>query len=65
LLKEQLSAEVLDLGAIQQYLNQYGPFDIDRAEQALEKLFSQGQRRDQHVTFYLNHIRNEQQKGEA
>jgi transposase InsO family protein len=65
LLKEQLSAEVLDLGAIQQYLNQYGPFDIDRAEQALEKLFSQGQRRDQHVTFYLNQIRNEQQKGEA
>ena len=65
LLEQQLSSDVLDLKATQQYLNQYGPFDIDRAEQTLEKLFSQGHKRDQHVTFYLEQIRTAQHGGEA
>jgi putative transposase len=65
LLKEQLSSDVLDLKATHQYLNQYGPFDVERAEQTLEKLFSQGHKRDQHVTFYLEHIRRSQHGGEA
>jgi len=65
LLEQQLSSDVLDLKATHQYLNQYGPFDIDRAEQTLEKLFSQGHKRDQHVTFYLEHIRTAQHGGQA
>lgn len=64
LLKERLATDVLDLSTTQQYLKQYGPFDIDQAEHTLERLFEQEQKQDQHVTFYLNEIRNAQHKGE-
>lgn len=64
LLSEQLSADVVDQSAVQDFLDRHGPFDPGRAEQTLEQLFERGEQRDRHVTFYLDAIRNAEQGDE-
>jgi putative transposase len=57
LLLEHMDAEAMDIGAAKNYLDRYGPFDLEVAESVLERLVSQYPR-DQHVSFYLEAIRN-------
>lgn len=61
LLTEQLSVNVVDQPVAQQYLARYGPFDPELAELTLEQLFERGERRDHHVTVYLDAIRSAEQ----
>lgn len=58
LLSEQLSGDVFDQRAVQDYLDRRGPFDREQAELTLEHLLERGEQRDRHVTFYLDAIRN-------
>jgi putative transposase len=57
LLVEHLDAEAVDLGAAKRFLDRHGPFDPERAEVVLARLLTQHPA-DQHVTFYLEAIRN-------
>jgi transposase len=57
LLTDRLDDGVADTAAVRDYLNRFGPFDPDLAERTLDALLGQGQRCDQHVTFYLDAIR--------
>jgi transposase InsO family protein len=57
LLVEHLDAEAVDIGTAKRFLDRHGPFDPERAEAVLERLLTQHPA-DQHVTFYLEAIRN-------
>jgi hypothetical protein len=57
LLEDGLDEGVADTAAVRDYLNRFGPFDPDLAERTLDALLDQGERRDQHVNFYLEAIR--------
>lgn len=56
LLVEHLDTEAVDIGTAKQYLDRHGPFDPERAEAVLERLLTQHPA-DQHVTFYLEAMR--------
>jgi len=58
LLAETLDEAVFDEAAIRDYLERYGPFDIERARSVLERMLADGGRPDHHVTLYLDAIRN-------
>jgi len=57
LLANTLQEAVFDEPAVREHLERFGPYDADRARQALERLFEQGGPRDQHITVYLDAIR--------
>ena len=57
ILVEHLDAEAVDIGTAKRFLDRHGPFDPERAEAVLERLLTQHPT-DQHVTFYLEAIRN-------
>lgn len=57
ILVEHLDAEAVDIGTAKRFLDRHGPFDPERAEAVLERLLIQHPA-DQHVTFYLEAIRN-------
>ena len=57
ILVEHLDAEAVDIGTAKRFLDRYGPFDPERAEAVLARLLTQHPA-DQHVTFYLEAIRN-------
>ncbi len=57
ILLEHLDAEAVDIGTATRFLDRHGPFDPERAEAVLERLLTQHPA-DQHVTFYLEAIRN-------
>jgi transposase InsO family protein len=58
LLAETLDEAVFDEAAIRDYLERYGPFDVERAQAVLERMLADGGRPDHHVTLYLDAIRN-------
>jgi hypothetical protein len=57
ILVEYLDPEAVDIGTAKRFLDRYGPFDPERAEVVLTRLLTQHPA-DQHVTFYLEAIRN-------
>jgi hypothetical protein len=57
LLVEHLDTEAMDINTAKRFLDRHGPFDPERAEPVLKRLLSQHPT-DQHVTFYLQAIRN-------
>ena len=59
LLEENLDVAVFNEGIVREYLNRFGPFDIERAGRTLgESLLEHGT--DHHVTFYLDLIKQKQ-----
>ena len=58
LLTEHLDQAVIDVGACRDYLDRYGPFDPERAEQTLQRLLGQ-MPNDQHIHLYLDAIRRD------
>ena len=63
LLIEHLHPAVIDVGACRGYLDRYGPFDPERAEQTLRRLLGQLPN-DQHIHLYLDAIRGDQNREE-
>ena len=63
LLTDRLEREVVDAAAVRDFLQRCGPFDTELAEQTIDQLFDQGERRDRHVLFYLEAIRKAAQGG--
>lgn len=61
-LADVLDPGVFDEPTIRTYLDRFGPFDPERASLTLASLTASGEPTDQHVTFYLDAIRD-QQKG--
>ncbi|MBN2194892.1 MAG: DDE-type integrase/transposase/recombinase [Polyangiaceae bacterium] len=64
LLTDKLDAGVVDSAAVRDFVDRFGPFDPDLAEQTLDDLLRGGQRRDLHVSVYLDAVR-EAAKGGA
>jgi hypothetical protein len=62
LLVDVLDPGVFDELSVRAYLDRFGPFDPQRAAVTLAALTDAGEPTDQHVTFYLDAIRD-QQKG--
>ena len=58
LLIERLDPAVIDVAAARGYLDRYGPFDPERAEQTLDHLLCQLPA-DQHIQLYLDAIRDD------
>ena len=63
LLAERLDPQVFDEHAIRDFLDRYGPFDVEDAERILEQTFEQGPW-DQHVSCYLDAILTYTKQGE-
>ena len=59
LLVEHLDPAVINIGACGEYLDRYGPFDAEQAEETLARLLIQLPN-DQHVHLYLDAIRKDQ-----
>ena len=59
LLVEHIDPAVIDVAAARSYLDRYGPFDPERAEQTLRRLLTQLPN-DQHIDLYLDAIRGDQ-----
>jgi len=57
LLTDKLDAGVVDGAAVRDFVDRFGPFDPDLAEQTLDDLLRQGQGRDLHVSVYLATVR--------
>jgi putative transposase len=57
LLTSNLDQGAFDEECAQQWLDQYGPLDLDHASNVLGTMFERGMPRDQHVTIYLQHIK--------
>jgi len=57
LLADVLDEAVFDEAAIRDYLERYGPFDVERAQGVLERMLEHGGRPDHHVHLYLDAIR--------
>jgi hypothetical protein len=55
-----LDPGVFDEPTVRAYLDRFGPFDPERAALTLASLTASGERTDQHVTFYLDAIRDQQ-----
>jgi transposase InsO family protein len=64
LLVERLDAAVIDHDAIREYLDRFGPFDLDRARGVLEQLLEDGLPNDSHITVVLDAIRSAQKGDE-
>lgn len=64
LLTDRLDPAVVDEQVIYAWLDRYGPLQPDDAARMLDRLLVQGEPADQHVTFYLDAIRNAMQGGE-
>ncbi len=60
LLVDLLDADVFDEPTVRAYLERFGPFDPQRAARTLATLESAGEPKDQHVSFYLDAIRDQQ-----
>lgn len=60
LLTDKLDSGVVDIAAARAFLDSFGPFDLALAERVIDGLIDQGERRDQHVTFYLEAVRKAQ-----
>ena len=58
LLAERLDPAVFDGAIVHDYLQRYGPFDPERARAVLDRMVASG-RADQHVSVYLDEIRND------
>jgi transposase InsO family protein len=59
-LADVLDPGVFDEPTIRAYLDRFGPFDPEHAALTLASLTASGERTDQHVTFYLDAIRDQQ-----
>lgn len=57
LLAKHLDPEAMDIDTAKRFLDRHGPFDPERVEAVLKQLLRQHPT-DQHVTFYLEAIRN-------
>jgi hypothetical protein len=57
LLQWQLADEVFDEAVARDFLRRYGPFDPQRAEQALRDVVGDAPAATHHITFYLQAIR--------
>jgi hypothetical protein len=62
LLAERLDPAVVDVPAIRDFCERYGPFDADEAEQAIAPFVARGLT-DQHISIYLDAIWRHQPKG--
>ena len=63
MLVEKLENGVVDTGAAHDFLSSYGPFELDLAEETISRMLDAGERRDLHVSFYLDSIRATQREG--
>lgn len=65
LLRSRLDAAVFDEPAMREYLERFGPFDVDAAARVVDRLFAHGARADQHIAFFLDEIRKHAATGSA
>lgn len=61
LLEERLDSAIINIAAIRQYLDRFGPLDSRKAETALDRFLSDGAKTDHHIVFYLNHLKTTQE----
>lgn len=62
LLAERLDPAVIEVPAIRDFCERYGPFDADEAERAIAPFVDRGLT-DQHISMYLDAIRRHHPKG--
>ena len=53
----KLDDGVVDTTAALDFLGKFGPFDLESAERSVDRILEAGERRDLHVSFYLDAIR--------
>jgi transposase InsO family protein len=63
-LRQRLDAASFDEAVVRDHLARFGPFDADVVEQIVEQLLEHGARPDQHVSFFLDHVRQHHQRGD-
>jgi transposase len=63
LLVERLDSAVIDHEAIRAYLDRFGPFDLGRAGEVLDRLLGAELTSDSHITVVLDAIRDDAQQG--
>jgi len=64
LLKEHLDPGVIHEQTVGDYLDRFGPFDSNCAQRALDRIIGDLEGHDQHITVYLDAIRDEHDKGQ-
>ena len=63
LLVERLDSAVIDHEAIRGYLDRFGPFNLDRAREVLDRLLGAELTSDSHITVVLDTIRDDAKPG--
>ena len=63
LLVGRLDAAVIDHEAIRGHLDRFGPFDLDRAREVLDRLLGTELTSDSHITVVLDAIRDDAKQG--
>lgn len=57
LLADRLDDAVFDEAAVREFLDRYGPLDLDRATAVIDRMVAHDGRTDHHVTVYLDALR--------
>jgi putative transposase len=57
LLADRLAEGVVDVAAVRDFVDRFGPFDLDLAERTIDDMLRQGTARDLHAELYLEAIR--------
>jgi len=63
-LRHHLDALAFDEATVRDHLARFGPFDPEAVERLVEQLLAHGARPDQHVAFFLDHIRHHLRGGQ-